>query len=116
MEDFEAGRGEDMKRNVLFIDTSNNKEIKVGLEVDGKQELFEQTIDYRKAQVVLPLVEKLLQQHKLSLVDITAIEVNPGPGSFTGVRVGVTIANTLGWVLTIPVNNKKIGEMVEPVY
>lgn len=104
---------EHMKKVILFIDTSNNKEVKVGLEINGEKFLIEQAIDHRKAQAVLPLVEKLLQEHSLSLQDITAIEVNPGPGSFTGVRVGVTIANTLGFLLKIPVNGK---EVVEPVY
>ncbi len=43
---------------ILFIDTSNNKEIKVGLTIEGKEDLITQAIDYRKAQVVLPLVDQ----------------------------------------------------------
>lgn len=105
-----------MKKNILFIDTSNNKEVRVGLEVNGEQFLIEQVIDHRKAQAILPIVEQLLKKHNLRLEDITNIEVHPGPGSFTGVRVGVTIANTLGFLLKIPVNSKPVGEMVDPVY
>ena len=105
-----------MKKIILFIDTSNNKEVKVGLEIDGQKHLIEQAIDHRKAQAVLPLTEKLLKEHNLRLEDITAIEVNPGPGSFTGVRVGVTIANTLGFLLQVPINNNPTGEFVEPIY
>lgn len=101
---------------MLFIDTSDNKKITVGLTIDGKEDLIEQAIDYRKAQVVLPLLKELLHKHKLALGKITAIEVNPGPGSFTGLRVGVTIANTLGMLLKVPVNGKKVGELVEPQY
>jgi tRNA threonylcarbamoyladenosine biosynthesis protein TsaB len=100
----------------ISIDTSNNKEIIVGLKIDGKEDIRKQIPDHRKAQVVLPLVETLLNGHSLALKDITAIEVNPGPGSFTGLRVGITIANTLGFLLKIPVNGKKIGEQVEAVY
>ena len=100
-------------KNTLLIDTSNNKEVKVGLELNGEKFLIDQAIDHRKAQAVLPLVEKLLKEHNLRLEDITNIEVNPGPGSFTGLRVGVTIANTLGFLLKIPVNGQ---EIVEPVY
>lgn len=103
-------------KNIIIIDTSNNKEVKVGLEIEGEKYLIEQAIDHRKAQAVLPLVEKLLSEHNLILKDITAITVNPGPGSFTGVRVGVAIANTLGFLLNIPVNGLKDGEFVEPVY
>ncbi|HSA83633.1 MAG TPA: tRNA (adenosine(37)-N6)-threonylcarbamoyltransferase complex dimerization subunit type 1 TsaB [Patescibacteria group bacterium] len=102
--------------NILFIDTSNNKEVKVGFEINGEKFFIEQLIDHRKAQAVLPLVEKLLEEHDLKLKDITAITVNPGPGSFTGVRVGVAIANTLGFLLHIPVNGLPVGEQVEAVY
>ena len=103
-------------KNILFIDTSNNKEIQVGLRLDGTDDIILQAIDYRKAHVVLPLVEKLLYKHKLKLKDLTGIEVNHGPGSFTGLRVGVAIANTLGMLLQIPINKKDVGEMIEPIY
>ena len=101
---------------ILFIDTSNNKEVMVGLEIDGKENFSRQPLDTRKAQAVLPMVDALLKKHQLSLQDISEIKVNPGPGSFTGVRVGVSIANALGFLLNIPVNGKKAGETVEPVY
>lgn len=101
---------------VLFIDTSNNKEMVVGLKIGDREDIRKQILDTRKAQVVLPLTQQLLQEHKLQLKDLTAITVNPGPGSFTGVRVGIAIANTLGFLLKIPVNGKKAGEPVEAVY
>jgi tRNA threonylcarbamoyladenosine biosynthesis protein TsaB len=100
----------------LIIDTSNNKEVKVGLTIDGQEHLLEQQPDHRKAQVVLPMVEQLLKDHNLTLQDITEIKVNSGPGSFTGLRVGVAIANTLSFLLNIPINGKKPGEFVEPTY
>ncbi len=103
-------------KTILFIDTSNNKEVKVGLEINGEKFMIDQAIDHRKAQAVLPLAEKLIAEHNLTLKDITEISVNLGPGSFTGLRVGVAIANTLGFLLQIPVNQKPVGEAVEPVY
>src|SRR5579872_3266440 len=103
-------------KNVLTIDTTNNKEVTVGLKIDNKEFVTKQPLDTRKAQVVLPMLEKMLEVHKLSLKDLTAIEVNPGPGSFTGIRVGLSIANTLGFLLHIPVNGKKVGEPAEAVY
>lgn len=101
---------------ILFIDTSDNKQIKVGLRIDDKDYLEDRPLDRKKAQVVLPLLQKLLHEHKLTLGEITAIEVNPGPGSFTGLRVGVTIANTLATLLHVPINKKKNGELVTPAY
>ena len=105
-----------MAKNILFIDTSNNQTVKVGLEIDGKKNEIMLPLDKRKAQAVLPMIDELLKKQDLSLRDISAIEVNPGPGSFIGVRVGVTIANTLGFLLKIPINKKPIGEFIEPVY
>ena len=102
--------------NVLFIDTTNNNEVTVGLKIDGKEFITKKPLDTRKAQVVLPMIEELLKELQLNLKDITAIEVNPGPGSFTGIRVGLSIANTLGFLLKIPVNGEKNGTFVEAEY
>ncbi len=100
----------------LIIDTSSNKVVKVGLEIDGKKYLTDLPLDKQKAQAVLPMIEKLLIDHKLTVKDLSEIKVNAGPGSFTGLRVGVSIANALGYLLKIPINGKKIGEIVDPMY
>jgi tRNA threonylcarbamoyladenosine biosynthesis protein TsaB len=100
---------------LLYIDTSNNKEIVVRLTIDGKEDERREIPNHRKSQVVLPMIQSVLKDHKLHLKDLTEIEVNPGPGSFTGLRVGITIANTLAQLLDIPLNGKK-GTLVEAVY
>lgn len=51
------------------------------------------------AEVVLEKVDALLKKHRIKICEITAIQVNPGPGSFTGTRVGVAVANALRWSL-----------------
>jgi tRNA threonylcarbamoyladenosine biosynthesis protein TsaB len=102
--------------NILIIDTSNNKKVKVGLRVDDKEEVLERESTTWKSQAVLPLIVELLNTHSLHLPDLTAIEVNEGPGSFTGLRVGAAIANTLGIWLKVPINGNPIGKIVEPKY
>lgn len=101
--------------NTIFIDTTDNTKIIVRLTMGKKEATIEQPVDTRKAQIVLPLMQKLLEKHKLQPQDLDAIEVSPGPGSFTGVRVGVSIANALGFALKIPVNGIQItnGEKIE---
>lgn len=100
----------------LTIDTSHTDHITIRLDADGT--CHERTSDstHMKAQMTLPLIDELLRETKLALPDVTHIYVNTGPGSFTGLRVGVTIANTLGWALGVPVNDKPIGESVTVVY
>lgn len=96
------------KQIILFIDTSDQDTAKVGLEIDGKQ--YEKTSQSRvmKAQMVLPLIEELLKEHQMKPSDITEIRVHVGPGSFTGLRVGMAVANTMGKLLNIPVNGKHL--------
>lgn len=101
---------------IITIDTSNNKEMVVGLIIDSKEDIRRQPLNTRKAQVVLPLIKTLLAEHNLSIADVTAITVNPGPGSFTGVRVGISIANALGYILNVPVNENTPGDPVDAVY
>lgn len=103
-------------KTILLIDTSNNKEIVIGLQIDGKEDMRKKIPEHRKSQVVLPMIEELLKEHSLTLKDITELRVHQGPGSFTGLRVGITIANTLAQLLHIPINGQKIGEPVEAKY
>ena len=46
-------------------------------------------------QTVVPLVSDLLEKCQLTIDDITAIAVSEGPGSFTGIRIGVSTARAL---------------------
>jgi len=67
------------------------------------------------SQTLLPTIDALLKDSKLSLGDIAQIKVHTGPGSYTGLRVGVAIANALGKLLGIPVNGVK-DTYIEPRY
>ena len=101
---------------ILYIDTANNTEIEIGLEMDGKKDTIRQPLDTKKAQVALPLIEKLLHKHKLTPSDITRIRVETGPGSFVGLRVGVSIANYFAQIFNVPINHLPVGQIVEPTY
>src|SRR3989344_1900360 len=98
----------------LFIDTSKSDEIIVAL--DKNQ--VTQPARKDKSQKLLTTIDKLLSDSGKNLDDLTEIEVNRGPGSFTGLRVGLSVANALGWSLGIPVNGqdvKSYGPIV-PMY
>ncbi|HSW96212.1 MAG TPA: tRNA (adenosine(37)-N6)-threonylcarbamoyltransferase complex dimerization subunit type 1 TsaB [Candidatus Saccharimonadales bacterium] len=103
----------------IYIDTASNQELTVSLTINGDTDVVTRPLEKQKAQVVLPILESLLEKHAITLIDLDRIEVNTGPGSFTGVRVGVSIANALSFALGIPANNilvTKEATSVEPVY
>ncbi|MCL4353071.1 tRNA (adenosine(37)-N6)-threonylcarbamoyltransferase complex dimerization subunit type 1 TsaB [Patescibacteria group bacterium] len=99
---------------VLHIDTARREEIKVGIEIDGR--LYEKKIKNVESQAVLPLIQRLLESKKIEFNQIDNIRVNTGPGSFTGLRVGIAIANALSFALGIPINSQKLGRLAKPVY
>lgn len=61
----------------------------------------EQTM--RHAEQLAPLVESVLAEARVDRRDLTAVGVGVGPGPFTGLRVGLVTARTLGFVLDVPV-------------
>ncbi|MCJ7827695.1 hypothetical protein MUP65_00925 [Patescibacteria group bacterium] len=85
----------------LKIKTSDSHQTAIWL--NGKKYSAKQG---RSNQVLLPLIVKALKKAGKDWADLSEIEVDPGPGSFTGLRVGFAVANTLGWALKIPVNGK----------
>lgn len=100
---------------ILAIDTSDMKKVKVSLKDGDKVVKSLSAKNKYGSQVLLPLISKLLrtmnyEQHTAISWQKTlkAIEVAKGPGSFTGIRVGVSVANALGYSLGIPVNQKKL--------
>lgn len=98
----------------LYIDTRNSEKVVVGLDKKRVERLSKK----EKSQAVLQLIKELLEGCGKSIQDVKEIEVETGPGSFTGLRVGVSVANALGWSLGVPVNRKDIAKegSVEPVY
>lgn len=92
---------------ILRIDTRDQKQITVSL----KKEKVIKTLSKQRglgSQVLVPLIDRLIKHQSMELKNLEGIEVETGPGSFTGLRVGVSVANALGFALGIPVNGKKL--------
>lgn len=88
--------------NVLAIDTSNET---LGVAIVNKEKVVGEYITNIKKNHsvrVMPTIDRLLNDCDLTIKDIGKIVVAKGPGSYTGVRIGVTIAKTLAWSLQIP--------------
>ena len=87
---------------ILAIDTSNNP-LGVAL-VDEDKVLGEYMTNLKKNHSIriMPAIQTLMNECEKEPKDLTKIVVAKGPGSYTGVRIGVTIAKTLAWSLNIP--------------
>jgi tRNA threonylcarbamoyladenosine biosynthesis protein TsaB len=87
---------------ILAIDTSNYA-LGVAL-LEGDQILGEYITNLKKNHSVriMPAIQTLMKDCERVPADLTKIVVAKGPGSYTGVRIGVTIAKTLAWTLNIP--------------
>ena len=89
---------------ILAVETSG-LEASVALAV-GNQLVTEKMLDTagrRNARLLIPAVDELLKQASLAPAEIDVVAVSVGPGSFTGLRVGIVFAKTFAWV-----NNAKL--------
>ncbi len=89
---------------VLGIDTATWR-ASVGV-VDGQRQIAEKCLQTtgNHAAVVLPLIESVLDEAACSPHELDRIVVSHGPGSFTGLRVGLTIAKSLAWATGKPLS------------
>lgn len=55
------------------------------------------------ADVILKKIEEILKESDLEWSDIEGVIGYQGPGSFTGLRIGLTVANTLAESLKVPI-------------
>ncbi|HWJ76666.1 MAG TPA: tRNA (adenosine(37)-N6)-threonylcarbamoyltransferase complex dimerization subunit type 1 TsaB [Niallia sp.] len=87
---------------ILAIDTSNFV-MGISLMDDGKI-IGEYITNLKKNHSLraMPAIEQLMKECNISPKQLSKIVVAKGPGSYTGVRIGVTIAKTLAWTLNIP--------------
>jgi tRNA threonylcarbamoyl adenosine modification protein YeaZ len=72
---------------------------------DGTQVVAERRSEQplKHGEQLAPLIEQVMQGAGIDRLDLTALAVGVGPGPFTGLRVGLVTARTLGYVLEIPV-------------
>ena len=63
--------------------------------------LLKKKVGIRQSEKALSLLDSFLKKNKFKLTDIKKIVVNRGPGSFTSVRLGIVLANTLSLGLKV---------------
>jgi len=73
--------------------------------LDDKEVLAEtnEVLERGQAELLIPRIDDLMVRAGKDIKEINAIAVDVGPGSFTGVRVGLATARALGMALNVPV-------------
>ncbi|MCI1245291.1 MAG: tRNA (adenosine(37)-N6)-threonylcarbamoyltransferase complex dimerization subunit type 1 TsaB [Bacilli bacterium] len=86
----------------LLLDSSN-KNLSVGLALDGK--LVDRT-SYeawqKQSELLVDEIDKTLVRNKIGRKDIGSVVVSKGPGSYTGVRIAMSVAKTMSFALGVP--------------
>lgn len=83
----------------LFLDSSDKKVIVALLNGVKLIDSIIEENDNHLSEKFLPMIERIIAKNQLQIDNIDAIYVINGPGSFTGVRVGVTTAKVMAWGL-----------------
>ncbi|PCJ45620.1 MAG: tRNA (adenosine(37)-N6)-threonylcarbamoyltransferase complex dimerization subunit type 1 TsaB [Gammaproteobacteria bacterium] len=90
-----------MSLTLLAIETCSEA-CSIALLIDGKVSQLVSNEPRGHADHVLPFVEKLLRQADISLKNLDAIAFTRGPGAFTGVRIGTSVAQGLALSSNLP--------------
>ena len=88
---------------LLHIETAT-KVCSVALSLDGQLVALKESDDseYIHGEVITLYIQDVMQQAKISINELAAVSVTSGPGSYTGLRIGVSTAKGLCYALNIP--------------
>lgn len=89
--------------NILAIDTSNQV---LGVALIQEQKVIAEYVtntEKNHSVRLMPAITRLMEDVHMSPEQLDKIVVAKGPGSYTGVRIGITTAKTMAWSLNIPV-------------
>lgn len=83
---------------------TDNIEVEVALWHDEREVASQRWSAGRElSSQLLGVIDELLKQTGKTLSDLRGIVVYSGPGSYTGLRIGISTANALGYALSLPV-------------
>lgn len=88
---------------ILFIDTHDSL-ITIAVKDDSKLYIKTKESEYSHSIYVMPMIEEIFSENNLDVKLLKQIIVVNGPGSFTGIRIGLSIAKTIAYALNIKIN------------
>ncbi len=88
---------------IILLDTSTPVCQLVISDDGGRRHKFSQSLDRQMARFILKFIEDNLASLGSNIRQISGIGIMKGPGSFTGLRIGVAVANTIADSLAVPI-------------
>ncbi len=85
----------------LLLD-STYKDLNVGLDIDGEMHKISYECFQRQSELMISEIDKILKENNVNPKDINEIVVTHGPGSFTGLRIALTIAKVYCYAVKCP--------------
>lgn len=93
---------------------TDNPEAEIGLYEDEQQLAYQHWQAHRElAETIHQQIKDMLGRQTKQLHDIQAVAVYEGPGSFTGLRIGISVANALADSLQVPIVTRTGEDWVE---
>lgn len=73
--------------------------------LEGDKAIYEYTWQAHRelSDTIFEKIDSILATQNKKITDLKGIVIYQGPGSFTGLRIGITVANTLSYSLSIPI-------------
>ncbi|MGB0757823.1 MAG: tRNA (adenosine(37)-N6)-threonylcarbamoyltransferase complex dimerization subunit type 1 TsaB [Patescibacteria group bacterium] len=89
---------------ILYINTSDAAKIYLALLENGESvHKLEVMASFKHEELLLKSIEEIMRKAAMKLDDISSIAVVHGPGGFSSLRIGVTVANALAYSLQKPI-------------
>lgn len=85
----------------LLLD-STYKDLNVGLNIDGEMHKISYECFQRQSELMISEIDKILKENNINPKEINEIVVTHGPGSFTGLRIALTIAKVYCYAVKCP--------------
>ena len=91
-----------MSKLILCLETTTNI-CSVGLFKDSKSLIIKENDDKSHSSVLALFVEQIFNESKFNINEIDAIAISVGPGSYTGLRIGMSFVKGIAYSLSKPI-------------
>ena len=88
---------------ILFIDT-HDELITIALKIKDNLYIKTKESEYSHSVYTMPMIASIFDENNLDIKDLDKIIVVNGPGSFTGIRIGLSIAKTIAYALNLKIH------------